>query len=304
MKKVNMAVIGVGAFGRHHARHLSANPAIETLTIVDRDIERARAVAGPLGAEAAASVSDLALDAAVVTVPTEAHAAVAGPLLERGVHVFIEKPIADTGVAADALIRAADASGAVLQIGHIERFSAAFEALAKNAGPVRHIAARRHNPPRPVAPTVDVVLDLMIHDIDLCLTLAGAPVTSVEAFAPDGTGHEAAIARLVFANGAVADISASRLAPVVERTLDVHDNAGVLHADLVAKAVVRTTGSDVTPIELGPERDSLATELAEFLNAIATGSRPRVDGAAASAALAVAIRIRDALSRQRLSLSA
>ncbi len=169
-----MAVIGVGAFGRHHARHLSANPAIGTLTVVDRDIDRARAIADPLGAEAAADAEGLALDAAIVTVPTEAHAAVAGPLLSRGVHVFIEKPIADTGKAAEALMRAAEQSGAVLQVGHIERFSAAFEALAGHAGAVRHIAARRHNPPRPVAPTADVVLDLMIHDIDLCLALAGA----------------------------------------------------------------------------------------------------------------------------------
>ncbi len=126
----------------------------------------------------------------------------------------------------------------------------------------------------------------------------------MEAFAPDGVGQEAAVARLMFANGAVADISASRLAPVVERTLEVHDDTGVLRADLAAKTVARTSGSEITPIELGPERDSLATELAEFLDAIATGSRPRVGGEAASAALAVANRIRDALSRQRLPLSA
>jgi len=201
-------------------------------------------------------------------------------------------------------MRAAAGSGAVLQIGHIERFSAAFEALAARAGRVRYMAARRHNPPRAVAPTVDVVLDLMIHDIDLCLALADAPVTSVEAFAPDMTGQEAAVARLTFASGARADISASRLAPVVERTLEVHDGAGVLRADLVAKTVARTDGRDIASIELGPERDSLGTELTEFLDAIATGAKPRVDGAAASAALAVANRIRDALSRQRLPLSA
>ncbi|MEO1103046.1 MAG: Gfo/Idh/MocA family oxidoreductase [Pseudomonadota bacterium] len=295
MNPVHIAVVGAGSFGRHHVRHLCAHPLVGRVTIVDRDRERARDLAAEHGANTAESLEEVAPDGAVVAVPTEAHRTVAEPLLARGIAVLVEKPIAATPAEAESLLRTSIASGAPVQVGHIERFSPAFRALAKAAGPVRHVCCRRHNPPRPVAPAADVVLDLMIHDIDLALALCDAPVTRVAAMAPDGIGQEAAVARIVFANGAVADLSASRLSPVVERTLTVHDVAGVLHADLAAKTLHRTAKGTVSEITLSPG-DNLAAELDDFLAAVSGRKSPDVDGAAGLAALRVADEVRTALS--------
>ncbi|GAB5374161.1 MAG: Gfo/Idh/MocA family oxidoreductase [Acuticoccus sp.] len=304
MNKCHVAVVGVGSFGRHHVRHLSAHPEIERVTVVDRDVERARVVAALHDVDVADDIAGLTIDAAVITVPTEYHAAVAGPLLDRGIHCFIEKPVASEAHEARALLAAAETSGAVLQVGHIERFSPVFEALAEATGPVGYFAARRHNMPRPVPPTVDVVLDIMIHDIDLALALIDAPVAQVTARAPDGIGHECAAATLEFANGAVAELSASRLSPVTERTLIAYDDKGVWFADLADKTLHRAIGGDVHEIGLDTERDALATELSAFVDAAFGRTTPRVGGTAGQSALAVANEIRAALAPLSLQLTA
>lgn len=256
------------------------------------------------GVEVADSVDGLHIDAAVVAVPTESHAAIAAPLLRRGVHCFIEKPVAGDVNEARALIAASEESGAVIQVGHIERFSAAFEALEEAVGTVGHIAARRHNLPRAVPPAIDVVLDLMIHDIDLALALANAPVTSFSAHAPDGIGHECATAQLCFANGVVADLSASRLAPSVDRTIIVHDEKGVWQADLAEKTLHRTIDGAVHEILLDTARDSLALEIDEFVEAACGRLVPRVDGCAGLEAVRIANEIRGALAPLTLQLTA
>ena len=304
MKHRHVGVVGAGSFGRHHVRHLCAHPRVGRVTIIDRDQNRADSVAKAHGAATAASVDELDLDAAVVVVPTESHFAVAAPLLERGIPCLIEKPVTGTTRDGESLNAIAARAGTFVQVGHIERFSGAFEALAAGAGPVRHIAARRHNPARPVPPVADVVLDLMIHDIDLVLTLAASRVTGLEAFAPDGTGQEAVSARLTFASGAVAEISASRLAPVMERSLVVHDAGGVWHADLAQKSLHRFAGGALSEIEIDRDRDSLALEIDEFIAAVDGRQNPRVDGVAGLAALRVANEIRAALSPVSLQLSA
>lgn len=304
MNKCHVAVIGAGSFGRHHVRHLVSHPEVERVTIVDRDKSRAILLADMHGADVATTVIGLEIDAAVVAVPTESHAAVAGPLLAEGVHCFIEKPVAESVHDARALIADAARSGAVLQVGHIERFGAVFEALAEAAGPATHIACRRHNPPRAVPPSVDVVLDLMIHDIDLVLALADSPVTGIRAHAPDGIGQECCTAELTFESGLVAQLSASRLSPVVERNLIVHDDKGVWHADLVQKALCRTIGGDVHDIDVDTERDNLALEIGEFIEAVYGRRNPRVDGSAGLAALSVANDIRAAMAPLSLQLTA
>lgn len=299
MQAVHVAVVGAGSFGKHHVRHLSHHPLVRSVTVVDRDRARAEAVAAEHGAAVATDVADVTPDAAVVVVPTEVHRAVAGALLAKGAHVFIEKPIAATADEARALIAEADRRGLILQVGHIERFSPAFEALAAEVRGIRHIAARRHNPPRPVQPAVDVVLDLMIHDIDLVLALAGAPVVRVAAFACDEDRHSVS-AHLHFAGGIVAELSASRLSPVTERTLTVHDARGVLRADLAEKRLDRTRGTVVTPVPLPEGRDNLAVELDEFVRSAAGLTVPTVDGRAGAAALDIANRIRAALATPSL----
>lgn len=293
MKPIHVAVFGAGSFGRHHIRQLSNHPAVSRVSVVDRNGDRAAAVACEHGAEVAGE--DVVPDAAVVAVPTEHHHAVALRLLARGVPVFVEKPLAATDREAEDLVRAARRSGTVLQVGHIERFAPAFEALRTGAKGVRHVSVRRHNPPRPTPPAVDVVLDLMIHDVDLAMALAGATPTAVTAVAVDGTGQEAASARLVFSGGIVADLSASRLSPVTERTVTVHAANGVWRADLAAGRLDRCVHGTVTPVPLPGGEDKLAAELDEFVRAVRGEARPRVDGAAGAAALAVANRIRAAL---------
>ncbi|WP_170135057.1 Gfo/Idh/MocA family protein [Acuticoccus kandeliae] len=297
-------MVGTGSFGRHHVRHLSQHPRVRRVTVVDLDRERAEAVAAPHGASVETDLDALEVDAAVVTVPTEHHRSVAERLIARGAHVFIEKPIAGTDADAAALVMAAERAGVVVQVGHIERFSTVFQALAARASGTTKIIARRHNMPRPVPPTADVVLDLMIHDIDLALTLAGAPVREVIATAPDGAEGEAAAATLRFANGIVAEISASRLAAETERTLTVHDSAGLLRADLGAGTLSREADGLAVPQELPVAHDNLAVEIDEFVRAALGEATPSVDGRAACSALVVANRVRAALANSKLQLTA
>ncbi|MBJ3776198.1 Gfo/Idh/MocA family protein [Acuticoccus mangrovi] len=292
MKVIHVGVIGAGSFGRHHVRHLSQHPSVAKVTVVDRSPERAHAAADPVGADVARHAGDLALDAAVIAAPTEFHKEIASDLLERGVPVFVEKPIAATDEEARFLVDLARRKGLVLQVGHIERFSPAFETLAASVSGVRHIAARRHNLPRPTPPVVDVVLDLMIHDIDLVMRLAGAPVAAVAATACDESGRESVSAHLTFRNGVAAEVSASRLSPATDRTLTVHAANGVWRADLVAKRLDRCHAGSVTEVALGDPRDNLQTELDEFVRAVLGEVSPRVDGAAGAAALAVCNTIR------------
>jgi predicted dehydrogenase len=303
MKPIHVAVFGAGAFGRHHVRHLASHPLVARVSVVDPERCRARAIAGETGAHVADE--DVVPDAAVVAVPTEAHHAVAARLLRRGIGVFVEKPLAATDGEASALVELAARTGAVLQVGHIERFAPAFEALRTGVRGVRHVSVRRHNPPRATAPAVDVVLDLMIHDADLAMALAGGtPPAAVTAVAVDGTGQEAATARLAFASGIVAELSASRLSPVTERTIIVHAANGVWRADLVHGRLDRCRNGTVAPVPLPDRADKLAAELDEFVRAVVGEAVPRVDGAAGAEALAVANRIRTALRSPSFQLSA
>lgn len=304
MKIRHVALVGAGHFGRHHLRHLTNHERVGAVTVVDKDIERARTLAKAHGADVATTLEGCALDAAIIAVPTEAHFLVAAPLVARGIPVLIEKPVAATVEEAARLNAIAQNAGTFIQVGHIERFSAAFDALSKRCGPVRHIAARRHNPPRDVPPTVDVVLDLMIHDIDLALALAGAPVQTMTATAPDGIGQEAATAQLTFMNGVVADLSASRLAPRMERNLIVHAAGGVFHADLAQKSLLHLSGQDVIQIPTDGDRDNLKEEISSFLDVVARRVPPKVCGEAGLSALAVANEVRQALASVAYQLTA
>ncbi|MEM9221975.1 MAG: Gfo/Idh/MocA family oxidoreductase [Pseudomonadota bacterium] len=301
MKRLHVGVVGVGSFGHNHVRHLSVHPLVERVTVADASAAKAASVAAKYGAIPARHLNDAAIDAAVVVVPTEHHCAVAAPLLERGIGVFIEKPIAANPRDAESLLALASNHGALVQVGHVERFSPAVRSISDSARAVSYVRARRHNPPRSIAPTADVVLDLMIHDIDLALSLARTPVSRVTALVPDGIGQEAAVARLEFVDGMVADLSASRLSPVVERTLTVHDAAGVFQADLAAKRLDRTAGGIVSPVSLA-QSDNLASEIDDFLAAVSGRKSPLVDGESGLAALKVAHEIRGAIaSHYRLS---
>lgn len=303
-REIRVAVVGLGYFGSHHARHYAANPRARLVAVVDADPDRAGGAAERHGAEAhhhhRAVIGKV--DAVSVAVPTSHHHQVAAELIDAGIHVFVEKPIAPDAVAARDLVARAAKRGAVLQVGHIERFAPAFRAVQRQARGARLIECVRRAPWTGRSADVDVVLDLMIHDIDLALTLAGAPVVAVEAsgVALTGGSCDVAEARLTFANGAVATLTTSRVAERAERTLAVTEPGRRFAADLGAGSltVVAADGSGVAKADtiVLPRSDNLAAEIDSFLDCVASGTPPLVDGRAGLDALDVAERILAAIA--------
>jgi len=319
MKPIRTAVVGVGHFGSFHAEKYAADPRAELVAVVDADAARAQAVAARLGTRALSDPAALAgaVDAVSIAVPTAAHHPVARFFLDRGVHVLVEKPFTATVAEADDLIARARAGGLVLQVGHLERFFCAESGiLAAVTAPV-FIEALRIAEFRPRGADVSVVLDLMIHDIDLVAALVGAPVSRVDAVgAPVFSASEDIVnARLVFENGCVATITASRVAFRSERKVRVFQPEGLLTIDLLERRVrsvrksaadgsggsggsgapgLDVTGFDVTERDLG-RRDTLKAQIGGFLEAVATGGRPVVTGEDGRAAVVIAGQVTDSL---------
>ena len=309
--EVKVGVVGLGYFGSHHARHYAAHAGARLVAVVDADAERARVAAQRFGAEPLADHRALIgrVDAASIAVPTSLHHRVASDLIDAGIHVFVEKPIAsDAGQASD-LVELAARRGVTLQVGHIERYAPAFRALQDRVEAPRLIECVRHTTWSGRATDVDVVLDLMIHDIDLALTIAGSPVVSVEAAgAPVATRlNDVAEARLVFANGVVATLAASRVAASAQRSISVTEEGRRLTADLSAQTLSIITGIDgaasTDTLNLAAA-DNLAAEVNAFLDSVLTGAPPPVDGVAGLAAIKVADMILAAISRGRVPSSA
>jgi predicted dehydrogenase len=213
--RVETAVIGVGHLGRHHARLMKEVPGAELVAVVESREEQGRAVAKDLGVPWLPSADALpaGVRAVSVAVPTSLHHAVVCPLLERGLHVLVEKPMAATLDEAQAMVSLAAERALVLQVGHVERFNPALSALSSLHVQPRFIEAARLAPFTYRALDVSVVMDLMIHDIDIVLQLAGSPLERVEAVGSRVLGREVDIAnaRLSFANGCVANVTASRV---------------------------------------------------------------------------------------------
>jgi len=236
------------------------------------------------------------VDAVSITVPTSLHHAVAADLIDAGVHVLIEKPICDTAEAARDLIARAQARGVVLQIGHIERFSPVFGLLQSKVKTPLTVECTRIAPWKGRAIDVDVVLDLMIHDIDLVLALVGSEVVAVEAMGSTvlAPTNDFALAQLRFANGAVAHLTASRIADRSERTIKVVEPDRYWVADLAARTVTSFERGHavLSRDEIAvPPSDNLALEIDSLLDAAAGLIPPRVDGKAGLDALVVADRI-------------
>ncbi len=306
--EVKVGVVGLGYFGSHHARHYAAHVGARLVAVVDADAERAAAAANRFGAEPLADHRDLIgkVDAVSITVPTSLHHAVASDLIDAGIHVFVEKPIASDALQASELVDMATAKSVILQVGHIERYAPAFRALRDRVKAPRVIECVRHATWTGRATDVDVVLDLMIHDIDLALTLADSPIVSVEAAgAPVATRlNDVAEARLVFANGVIATLAASRVAANAQRAVSVTEEGRRLTADLSAQTLSIMTGSDgaasTETIKLA-NADNLAAEVNAFLQSVGSGEPPPVDGRAGLAAMKVADAILAAISNGRVS---
>jgi predicted dehydrogenase len=314
-----VGVIGAGGLGVHHVRILRDLAGDRFVGFVDENPARAAQVAEQLGVAALPSVDALLsqVDAVSVVVPTTMHHRVASAVLRAGCHVFIEKPFTVTLAEADELIALAAAVGVVLQVGHVERFNRAVRAAMPFVDGPRFIESDRLAPFNPRGSDVAVVLDLMIHDLDLVHTLVGAPVADVSAVGiPVLTPSlDIANARLTFANGAVANITSSRVSRERLRKLRIFQKSGYLSLDLAAGTgeFFRMRG-DVDPRQLArapraledfvervelsaPEGEPLVLELTQFLSAILGQAPIAVTGADGRDALEAALRIVSAIEQ-------
>jgi predicted dehydrogenase len=296
---LKVAVIGAGYFGRFHAEKLAAMPATMLTAVVDADLQRAEAVARPLQVPALASHRALEgnVDAVTIAAATSAHFEIARYFLERGVHCFVEKPIATTTAEAATLVGLSAQRRLVLQVGHIQRvLFAALDARSLVERP-RFVEAVRAAPYKVRATDVGVVLDLMIHDIDLVLALFDEPVTDVRASGARvvSASEDWCNARITFASGAAASLTASRVSDAIARHLRVFGDTGSAAIDLQGRrAVAIRKGADgtlATEERIARAGDDLAAELAAFLASIREGVPPLASGADGLAALDVATRI-------------
>ena len=295
---IKVGVVGVGAFGSHHARHYAANPSATLVALADADDARARAAAARYGGRAVADWRDMIgeIEGVSIAVPASMHAQVAGVFIDAGVHVLIEKPIALVSSEARDLIRRAADRGVVLQVGHVERFSPAIEALAERVANPRRISCVRRARWSGRSADVDVVLDLMIHDIGHVLMLAGQAPASVSAGGRVGRSGfvDEAEAWLTFPGGLIATLSASRVAEANERSLVVTEPDVVYRADLATPGLTVADrghwGSPDVPVAL-PARDNLGAEIDAFLTSVSMGAAPLIGGREGLAALEVAERI-------------
>lgn len=316
MTPVRVGVVGAGALGYHHIRLLRDVAGATLAGFHDANAARAAAVSGELGVTAFASLEELldVVDAVTIAVPTPAHHRVAVPALERGLHVLVEKPIAATLAEADDLLAIAHRTGAVVQTGHVERFNRAVRGALPHVDSPRFIESDRLAPFNPRGSDVAVVLDLMIHDIDLVRTFVGGGVASVSAVGvPVLTPFvDIANARLTFESGAVANITASRVSRERMRKLRIFQQSGYLSLDLAAgtgelyrlrrdvdlAALVRDARgaqaleSFVERIAIdAPDGEPLRLELEAFVRAVAGDGPPPVTGDDGREALAVALTI-------------
>jgi predicted dehydrogenase len=299
---LNVAVIGAGHLGRHHARILSSLDGARLAAVVDIVPERAAAVASEWSATALSDFREVLgrVDAAVVAVPTEAHAEVAVPFLERGVPVLVEKPMSRSVDDADRMLAAARTGGTILAVGHTERHNPAVAAAMTLVAAPRFIEVHRLSAFPDRSLDIDVVFDLMIHDLDIILSIVRSDVTSIEAVGvPVLTPrYDIANVRLRFASGCIANITASRISRDRVRKIRFFQPDSYVSVDYAAQEVEgwRLVRREPRPrIEGGPlpvERDEpLRRELADFVRAARERTPPLVDGEAGRRALVLAAEI-------------
>jgi predicted dehydrogenase len=313
-RPVRVGVIGVGALGWHHARHLRAMPEADLVGVYDIRQERARTVAETLDTHACRTREELLdlADAITIAVPTAAHGEVGLAALNAGLHVLMEKPLASSLAEADALIHAAACQGVILQVGHIERFNGAIRAAARFLDRPSFVEGERLAPFQPRGTDVPVVLDLMIHDLDLILHLAGG-ATAVDVRANGATVLsrllDVAHARVEFGTGLVASVTASRIADARVRRMRIYQEEGYLSLDLASGRgeFLRLRSrwvpggawhlADVAeriPLEAAAA-DALRLELASFLRSAHGEHDAIVTGEEGRAALELALRVGEAV---------
>ncbi len=306
---IKAGVAGVGAMGKNHARVLASLEGTQLTAIYDLDRARAQELASQYGAKAVDTLEELTAltDAVAVAVPTVAHRQVAGHLLEHGRHVLVEKPLSDSLAEARELVALADARQLVLQVGHIERFNPVMRQLEERIKTPRFIEATRLSPVPNRSMDVGVVLDIMIHDLEIILHLVRSPVVSVDtAGMPVLTQREdIANARLRFENGCVANVTASRISDKKMRKIQVFHLEGYISLDYQEQSghIYRREGMSIAREEVQVEKEEpLKLELAAFMEAVRRGVQPVVTGQQGADALHLAIRITEDIARATAAL--
>lgn len=297
MNAIRAAVIGVGSFGRNHARVIDALPGVELTAVVDARPERGEAVAHEYGSTFYRELDQIfgKIDAAIVATPTETHEEVASRLLDAGIDVLIEKPIASSSAAGDRLARLANERGRILQVGHLERFNPAVMALEANITVPLFFEIHRLSVFSPRSLDVDVVLDLMIHDLDIVLSITRDQPSEIHAAGISVLSRKVDIAnvRLVFASGCIANLTASRVSTEQVRKLRLFQPGEYISLDYQRQDVTRlavTAPSNAdqmsgtsnagpkigfTPLPL-EKAEPLKLELQAFFDSVRNRTRPRV----------------------------
>lgn len=332
MSRTRIAVVGVGHLGRHHARLLGELPECELVAVADRDPAALDRIRQAQGVEGCADYRELLgrVDAVTIAVPTKHHREVAGFFLERGVDVLVEKPIAVNSEEGQALVDLAVRHGRILQVGHVERFNPALKGIEPIAVGARYLESQRLAPFSFRSTDIGVVLDLMIHDLDLVLALVRSPIVSVEAFggAVFTPAEDMASALIKFGNGAVAHLTANRVAlrplrrmRVFSRdgyaSLDFHSGQGVVIRKQPGWDLRKLDVGALDPSKLGDlwrfvfeglltveefkltEGNPLRDELAAFLRCVRDRSQPAVTGADGVAAVKAAEQVLASIARNR-----
>jgi len=295
---IRIGVIGTGHLGRHHARIYSEIEDVRLVAVADIDTARSAEVAEAYGVEPLSDFTDLfgRVDAVSVAVPTERHVEVGCRCLDAGIDVLVEKPIAATLDGADALIAAADRNGRILQVGHVERFNPVVQAATAVATRPQFFEIHRLNTFSLRGLDVDVVLDLMIHDIDIVLSLVDSPVAEVRGVGIPVLSRRADIAnvRIEFENGCVANLTASRVSTERARKLRFFQPHDYLSLDYEAQRglLLSLDGGRIRRVDLNPEpAEPLRRQLRSFIDVVRSRGKPLVSGMEGRSSLEVALRV-------------
>jgi predicted dehydrogenase len=299
MKKLRVGVVGVGHIGSKHARIYSEiAPTADFTAIYDVDPGRANSIARKYGAMTTKSLDEFAerIDAASVATPTSSHYEIARQLLKRGKHLLVEKPISENPQHATELAELAAQNKVILQVGHVERFNPVLSALESRLTHPRFIEAHRLSPYPNRSTDIGVVLDLMIHDLEIILHLVRSPVQSIDAVGVPvlSKGEDIANARIRFENGCVANVTSSRISPERMRKIRVFQEDAYLSLDYEKQSgeIYRRESGKITRDKVPIEREEpLKQQLLSFVECASTGREPKVSGFQATAALELAVEI-------------
>jgi len=298
MKKLRVGVVGVGHIGTNHARLYAEIPAADFTAVYDIDLARASTIVKKYRTAATRSLEEFAklVDAASVSTPTNSHYEIALPLLQRGKHLLIEKPIAENPQHATELAELAARNQLILQVGHVERFNPVLSALEARLTHPRFIEAHRLSSYPNRSTDIGVVLDLMIHDLEIILHLVRSPVQNIDAVGVPvlSRGEDIANARIRFENGCVANVTSSRISPERMRKIRVFQEDAYLSLDYEKQSgeIYRREGGKIKRDKVPIEREEpLKQQLVSFIECASTGRQPRVSGFQATAALELAVEI-------------